>query len=265
MVSKLTAILCIALLTVICAVSSVAASNNDYYRSVGISGMLADKGDEFQPESTKLPDTKEFKKDNAKSPTGRKSVVKAALLSALLPGAGEYYIGNRAKARYFLTVEAISWAGCIAFRTYGHWKKEDYERYAKTYANANLEGKSEEFRDMVGFYRSIDDYNSLGRVYDPERPYLYDTPENHWRWQSDADQAAYRNLKNRSREAYRRGKFMIGIAVANRIISIIDAIRDTRRANRSLDHSFSLERPLQIQFSTFDDGAQLQLALKTPF
>jgi hypothetical protein len=58
---------------------------------------------------------------------------------------------------------------------------------------------------------------------------------------------------------------MIGIAVANRIVSILDAIRDTRRVNRSLDDSYSLDHPLQIQFGSFDDGAQVQLALRTPF
>jgi hypothetical protein len=269
MVSKIRMISRIALLVaacgLLCAARSAKASGNDYYRSVGISSMLADQKDEFKPDSPKPATETEFAKAKTEPPTGHKSVMKAALLSALLPGAGEYYVGNRGKARYFFTVEALSWAGCIAYRTYGHWKKEDYMRYAKTHANANLEGKSEEFRDMVGFYHSIDDYNSLGRVYDPQRPYLYDTPENHWRWQNDADQATYRDLKNRSREAYRRGKFMVGIAVANRIISVLDAIRDTRRANRSLEHSFSQEKPLQLQLATFDDGAQIQLALKTPF
>jgi len=247
------------------AARAASASKDIYHRSVGISTLFADNKDEFKADTPKPAERDEFRKERSKQPTGRKSVVKAALLSALLPGAGEYYLGNRGKARYFFTVEAISWAACIAYRTYGHWKRDDYIRYAKTHANANLEGKSEAYRDLVGFYTSIDDYNSLGRVYDPERPYLYDTPDNHWRWQSGADQATYRNLKNHSREAYRRAKFMVGIAVANRIISVLDAIRDTRRANRSLDDSYAQEKPFQIQFGSFDDGAQVQLALRTPF
>ncbi len=254
-----------AILLLVMTAGSVAASDDIYRRSVGISPTFADNKDDFKSEVPKQSSRDEFKEKKRTPVTGRKSVVKAALLSALLPGAGEYYLGNRGKARYFFAVEAISWAGCIAFRTYGHWRKDDYIRYARTNAGADLEDKSEEFRDLVGFYTSIDDYNSLGRVYDPERPYLYDTPDNHWRWQSDADQAAYRNLKNRSREAYRRAKYMIGIAVANRIVSILDAIRDTRRVNRSLEGSYSLEHPLQIQFGSFDDGAQVQLALRTPF
>ena len=34
----------------------------------------------------------------------KKSIVKAALYSALLPGLGEYYVGNRRKARVFFAV-----------------------------------------------------------------------------------------------------------------------------------------------------------------
>ena len=246
-------------------VCSVTASDDIYFRSVGISAAYADNKDEFKGDTLKPSDRDEFKDKDSKRPTGKKSVLKAAVLSALVPGAGEFYVGHKGKARYFFTVEAVSWAGCIAFRTYGHWRKDDYIRYAKTNANANLGDKSEEFRDLVGFYPSIDDYNSLGRVYDPDRPYLYDTPDNHWRWQSDEDRATYRSLKNRSREAYRRAKFMVGIAIANRIISVLDAIRDARRANRSLDDSYAQEKPFQIQVGSFDDGAQVQLALRTPF
>ncbi|PWB69920.1 hypothetical protein C3F09_09950 [candidate division GN15 bacterium] len=258
-------LIAVAALAASLAVRAHAAPDDLYHHSVGISAKFADNRDEFKDNTSKPPARDEFNETKNLRPTGRKSVLKAAVLSALLPGAGEYYLGNRGKARYFFAVEAISWTGVIAYRIYGHWRQEDYIRYARTYANANLDGKSEEFRDLVGFYHSIDEYNTLGRVYDPERPYLYDTPDNHWRWQSDADQAAYRNLKNRSREAYRRARFAVGIAVANRIVSVLDAIRDGRRASRSLEHGALPEKRLQIQFASFDDGAQVQLALHTPF
>jgi hypothetical protein len=160
----------------------------------------------------------------------RKSMWRAAAYSALLPGLGEYYVGNRRKARYFFAAETVSWVGFFAFRTYGSWKKDDYIDFAREKAGAQLEGKSDEFNDWVGFYNDIDQFNTLGRVADRDRPYLEDTPENHWRWQSLEDRMAYRNLKNRSREAYRRADFMIGVMVLSRIISIIDAVHDARVA-----------------------------------
>ena len=159
----------------------------------------------------------------------RKSAWRAAAYSALLPGLGEYYVGSRKKARYFFAAEAVSWIGLFAFRTYGGWKKDDYINYAAERAGAQLEGKSDEFHDWVGFYSDIDQFNTLGRVSDRDRPYLEDTPENHWRWQSLDDRMAYRDLKNRSREAYRRADFMIGVMILSRIVSIIDAVHDARQ------------------------------------
>jgi len=51
----------------------------------------------------------------------------------------------------------------------------------------------------------------------------------------------FRDLKNASREAYRRSDFMIGVAIVDRIASIIDAVRSARIANRRLKQSFSKE------------------------
>ena len=184
--------------------------------------------------------------DNA----GKKWIVKAALYSALLPGFGEYYVGNRRKARVFFAVEAVTWIGYLSYKVYGNWKEDDLIRFASEYANANLEGKSQEFQDWVGFYDDIDQYNSLGRVQDQDRPYLIDNFENHWRWQSDDDKANYRNLKNSSREAFRRTNFLVGLAVVNRIVSIIDAVRDAKRSNSEIkDADFSLVGKIKYRFN----------------
>lgn len=195
------------------------------------------------------------------------SVAKAAMLSALLPGLGEYYVGNRSKAKYFFGAEALTWVGFFAFRTYGGWKEDDMIRLAAEKADADLEDKDDEFLDWVGFYQSIDEFNTLGRVGDPDRPYLEDTPENHWLWLSDADREAYRELKNSSRSAYRRSDFMIGVAVVNRIISVIDAVRDAKRSNRRLDDEFGDKEGFNYRFSVdpLDPDTQVTLTIYTPF
>jgi hypothetical protein len=203
---------------------------------------------------------------SAKIVTGRKSVWKAGLLSALVPGAGEYYVGSRHKARYFFAAEALTWIGFASFKIYAGWKEDDYINLAATRANAQLEGKSDAFHDFVGFYNSIDDYNTAGRIIEPDRPYLPDTPENHWRWESQEDRLDYRQLKNRSREADRRADFMIGVAVVTRLISIVDAIRDAGRVNREID-TFSEENNKTFKFSVnpFQSRNQIQLTMLTGF
>ena len=200
--------------------------------------------------------------------TEKKSIVKAALYSALLPGLGEYYVGNRRKARVFFAVEATAWIGYLSNRVYGNWKEDDLIRFASEYADANLEGKSQEFQDWVGFYDDIDQFNSLGRVQDQDRPYLVDNSENHWRWQSDEDKANYRNLKNSSREAFRRANFLVGLAVVNRIISIIDAVRDAKRSNSEIkDADFSLVGKIKYRFKIhpFSNSKPVSFALVARF
>ncbi len=171
---------------------------------------------------------------------GRKSPVKAAALSALLPGLGQRYNGRNNKATYFFAAEAVTWLAFGSFRVYGSWREDDYIDYGNVHANAQLDGKSDEFLDWVGFYDNIDQYNTAGRVGDPDRPYLFDTPENHWEWQSTEAQRKYRDLKNSSREAFRRADFMIAVAVINRVVSMVDAVLDTRKINRQADAGFEL-------------------------
>ena len=83
--------------------------------------------------------------------SGRPSVLKAAALSALLPGLGQHYLGHRTKAKYFFGAEALTWVGFFAFRTYGVWKEDDYIDLAAQHAGAQLEDKDDEFLDWVGF------------------------------------------------------------------------------------------------------------------
>lgn len=205
---------------------------------------------------------------NTASETKKLSLGKAVLYSALLPGLGEHYAGSRGKAKYFFAVEALSWIGLGSFTYYGNIREDDMVDYATQYANADLEGKDDFFLDMVGFYDNIDQYNSLGRVSDPDRPYLTDTPENHWVWQSSANREAFRDLKNSSREAFRRADFMVGVMLVNRIVSIIDTIRDVSRANKDITNDeFSDGKNWNLKFSVnpLSTKNQFKLTVMTPF
>lgn len=221
--------------------------------------------DEFNQENQS-----ETSADQGETESGTKklSTGKAILYSALLPGLGEHYAGSRGKAKYFFAVEAISWIGIGAFTVYGNVREDDMINFAAQNANAQLEGKDDFFLDMVGFYDDIDQYNSLGRVSDPERPYLVDNPENHWVWQSSSDREAYRELKNSSREAFRRRDFIIGVMIVNRVVSIIDAIRDVSRANNKISNDeFSDKNNWKLKFSVnpLSTKNQVKLTVMTPF
>jgi hypothetical protein len=202
-------------------------SLNSYYQS------------ENQEDFFEMPGEFEERKE------GLKSMTKAAFLSLLLPGAGEIYAGSQTKGKIFLSVEASFWAGFFGFHTYGSWLKRDYKIYAASHAGVNLSGKSDDFFDDLAFYYSRDEYNQFALLYHREdvKPY----PENdfwNWEWNSSNSKSYYRDLKNRSKTAYRKALYMVGLSVVNRIVSVIDAMRTVRNYNR--------RRSLEISKVKFD-------------
>lgn len=163
---------------------------------------------------------------------GLKSGTKAALLSLLLPGAGEIYGGSKTKGKIFIFSEASLWAGFFAFRTYGDWLEDDYKVYAASHARVDLDGKDKDFFDNLTFYDSRDQYNQFGPLFFEEKqPYPLDDTWN-WEWDSRESRDHYRDLKNRSKSAYRRALYMVGLSALNRIVSVVDAIKTVRAYNR---------------------------------
>ena len=55
---------------------------------------------------------------------------KALLLSAILPGAGEFYAGNKIKAGIFFGIELLSWGGVIYFYGQGMDKEDEFIEFA---------------------------------------------------------------------------------------------------------------------------------------
>jgi hypothetical protein len=171
---------------------------------------------------------------------GLKSGTKAALLSLLLPGAGEIYGGSETKGKIFIFSEASLWAGFFAFRTYGSWLKDDYKVYAASNAQVDLDGKDDDFFDNLAFYDSRDQYNQFAPLYNrgEKQPYPLEDAWN-WEWDGRESREHYRDLKNRSKSAYRRALYMVGLSALNRIVSVVDAIKTVRAYNRKKSLEFS--------------------------
>jgi TM2 domain-containing membrane protein YozV len=171
---------------------------------------------------------------------GLKSVTKAALLSFILPGAGEIYGGSKTKGKIFIFSEASFWAGFFAFRTYGNWLKDNSRVYAASHAKVNLTGKTDDFFDQLSFYDSRDQYNQFALLYHRGEAHAY--PEDdfwNWEWESRDSRLHYRDLKNRSKDASRRALYLVGLSIVNRIVSVVDAMKTVRAYNRKKSFEFS--------------------------
>ena len=157
------------------------------------------------------------------------SKAKAFFFSFILPGAGEYYAGSSKMAKIFLSSEAILWATYFSFRTYGNWKKDDYQQFAVSHAGVNLSGKDHQYFVNIENYNNIREYNDAKlRQRDPGALY----PENEgyaWQWDSKTSRLKYVKLRVASDRAYNGSLFVIAGVILNHVVSGIDAIRVVRK------------------------------------
>jgi len=76
-----------------------------------------------------LPGTEE------KGPKQR-SVAKAAVLSLLVPGAGQFYVGDKVRAVPFFLVDVAGWATYFGFRSQGNKREDEYRVFADQHWDA---------------------------------------------------------------------------------------------------------------------------------
>jgi hypothetical protein len=195
----------------------------------------------------------------------RKSTTKAAFLSLILPGAGEYYAESKAKAPVFVGTDAALWIGFFGLRSYGSWLKKDYRTYAAEHAGVELNGKGDDFFEDITYYQSRDEYNQFALLYSNGslNPYPQDEFWD-WQWDEGTSRYYYRELRNKSKSAYRKSLFVAGLLVANRIVSAIDAIRVVKDYNRKKSLEISSVR-IDFRVNPFSSNPHFKLTLTKSF
>jgi hypothetical protein len=190
---------------------------------------------------------------------------KAILLTMLVPGAGHFYLGQKGRGEIFMGAEAFAWAGFAAFRIYGSWRKDDYIRYAQDHAGIDPSGKDDDFYGRLSFYDSREDYNTAGRLYNPGDPYYPNIGTYYWQWDSETSREYYRDIRNSSQSSYRKATFMIGVAIANRIIAAIDVFRLAGKMNRQSEYGDSGKYKLHVDSDLFGRNPGVTLTLSRRF
>lgn len=77
----------------------------------------------------------ELRINTEQAPKKKKSMALGVVLSALLPGTGEFYGENYLKAGIFFGVEVLAWSYFIYFTKKGDNKTDEYQAYADKYWN----------------------------------------------------------------------------------------------------------------------------------
>jgi hypothetical protein len=166
---------------------------------------------------------------------------KAAFSSFIVPGSGDYLMGDKERGLCFMVAEAAIWL------TYFDSKKQEDERdrisqnFAAFYASANLDNEDEDyFNAMEDFLTNID-YNesvkeTARRLYpdtldaevmqdriEERKEYIEEnsyTGSDAWDWSSGELRDNYRDMRRDKRRLSQRATNMGGLALANRVVSL---------------------------------------------
>jgi hypothetical protein len=189
------------------------------------------------------------------------SPAKAVLYSLLLPGLGDYQLGNKGRASAFFAAEGIIWISYAAFQVQGGQREDDYEELAVRFAGVSRTGHSDEFYATLRDYDNSDEYeadvkldgrseiilsgggledinaDALDQYFTDNRLDDYEP----WQWSSLDRRLQYSETRSSSKTSYRRADYMLAAAAANRVVSAIVAYTAARHANQAADVGYRLD------------------------
>lgn len=161
----------------------------------------------------------------------------AMLFSLILPGLGEQYLGHSGRAKAFFVTEGAIWTSFAAFRIQGNHRKNLYKEYADVFAGVPPRNDEDFYRTIGNFISSDGPFsanesirrqaranfpNSLQKQQEFYDQYAY-TGDNAWTWESAARWQQYQDMRSASLDAIHRSNLSLGLLVANRLLSVIDA------------------------------------------
>lgn len=200
------------------------------------------------------------------------------LRSLAVPGWGQATLGRRTSAAVFATADAGIWATFASFRLQEQMRRESYRQTALLGAGIELKGRDEEFRRIVGSFISSEEYNLYVVTRDAANIYLQDlaNPDlagyrayidryslrgaDAWNW---ANASAFLRYGAQRKDAHRaaiRANSMMGLAIANRIISALHAARAAGQV-RAPAQSWRFE----VTPAPGNDATAFRAALSTSF
>jgi TM2 domain-containing membrane protein YozV len=164
--------------------------------------------------------------DGRPSDLGRR--LKAGALSLAVPGAGQFYNGDRGKALVMVGVEAAIWGTYLGFHHHAGNLSDDYRNWAGTYAGTSGDQPDNYWQSVGRFQDSDAWYESQLRQ---ARAFGEDPPPppsatQQWQWRSNEFRVQYQDLRADANRAYDRRDKMLLFALLSRAVSVFDAVRN---------------------------------------
>ena len=161
----------------------------------------------------------------------KKDRFKASLLSLVIPGLGQYYVGSSAYAKIFITIELALWSSYYYNSTMMDASRQDYFSQASLHAGVNPSGFGTSYLNAVGAYNSSYDHN-MRKMQLSVNPVLYSGNQS-WTWDKEANRLRFRNLRERELDYENNIKFCIAGMVLNHFVSALHASKLVQQKDKS--------------------------------
>jgi len=203
--------------------------------------------------------SRRFEAERLQAPkAGLKSPPKALLFSAVLPGAGQVYAKSYIKGIAFLAVEIASWTGYAQYHRRGedlkrqfqsfanaHWSEDEYwnwiaqeSGYPRSQLDSLRAWERDHFSHFLPPQKDQQYYENIGK-YDQFNVGWDDTSTPRGRDSKNRNQ--YLDLRADSNRNFNRASTGAAIALANHVLSALDAVWSTHRYNKRLRMSLRIE------------------------
>ncbi len=177
---------------------------------------------------------------------------KAAFSSFVIPGSGDYLMGNKNRGICFMVAEAAIWLTYFDSKAEEDKKDRISRNFAALYASANLRNEDEDYFNAMEDFLTNVDYNEtvkeearrlypdtldvevmadrvqLRKQYIEANSY---TGSDAWHWRSIELEERYRDVRRDKRRLDQKATNMIGLAVANRAVSFLTTYFFGRRVS----------------------------------
>jgi len=151
--------------------------------------------------------------------------------SLILPGSGEYALGNPSRGRTFVISEIALIFSVVSVYHFSSFNEQKYIAFAAEHSGAQPKGKDHHYWVDIGNYISIKEFNEEHLRFRENDALYEETEEWIWEWDTDDNRSTFESTRIKSDIWKLGGKFLIGGLVVNHIVSAIDALYLTRISN----------------------------------
>ena len=161
----------------------------------------------------------------------QKPHISPVVKSLILPGWGEYSLGNQIRGRIFVLSETMLLLAILGSYSVSKRQDTEFKAYAAEHAGISPVGKDRQFWVDIGNYSSLLAFNEEHLRWRDFNALYEDNDTWTWAWDSNDNRERFENMRIASDSWMLRGSFFIGGVVLNHIVSAIDALYLSKISN----------------------------------